>query len=228
MTEIKLKAERRSLPTPALNEGRVKGNIPAELYGMGQKNQHLFLNSAELEKVYAQAGGSRLVDLAIGDEPLFKVLIQAIQRHPVTSRVLHLDLYQVKMDQALTTDIPLVFLGESKAVKELGGTLVKSLEKIAVSCLPQDLIPSLEVDISGLNNFHDVVRVKDLKIPSTIKVLINLEEVVATAVPVTVEKEAPAAAATAAATAEVAGEAGKEGEVAGVSAPETPAKPEKK
>ena len=132
------------------------------------------------------------------------------------------------MDQALTTDIPLVFLGESKAVKELGGTLVKSLEKIAVSCLPQDLIPSLEVDISGLNNFHDVVRVKDLKIPSTIKVLINLEEVVATAVPVTVEKEAPAAAATAAATAEVAGEAGKEGEVAGVSAPETPAKPEKK
>ena len=55
MTEIKLKAERRSLPTPALNEGRVKGNIPAELYGMGQKNQHLFLNSAELEKVYAQA-----------------------------------------------------------------------------------------------------------------------------------------------------------------------------
>lgn len=240
MTEIKLQAAKRIIPTPALNQARKAGKITAELYGAGQKNQHLFLSGAELEKVYKRAGESSLIDLAIEGEAPVKVLIHEVQRNPLTDRVEHLDLYQVRMDQVLTTEIPLVFFGESKAVKELGGTLIKSLEKIEITCLPQDLIPQVEVDISGLVNFHDVIRVKDLKIPATIKVLTNAEEAIATALPVEVEKEAPVEAPSAAAEAtapageagspraEPRGEAGKEGETPSAPVPETPEKPQKK
>lgn len=232
MTEIKLQAIKRIIPTTALNQARKAGKVTAELYGAGQKNQHLFLSGAELEKVYKQAGESSLIDLAIEGEAPVKVLIHEVQRQPLTGRVEHLDLYQVRMDQALTTEIPLVFFGESKAVKELGGTLIKSLEKIEITCLPQDLIPQLEVDLSGLVNFHDIIRVKDLKIPATIKVLTNAEEAIATALPVEVEKaatvEAPVAAEAMAAATGEAGETGKEGEKPSAPAPETPKKSEKK
>ena len=113
---LELKAMIRPVPTKAINETRSKGQIPAELYGHGVKNQHLFLDLKKFEKVYEQAGSSTLLNLLIDQKLPLKVIIGEIQREPVSDTILHIDLHQVRMDEEIQAKIPLVFVGESKAV----------------------------------------------------------------------------------------------------------------
>ncbi|MDP2586902.1 MAG: 50S ribosomal protein L25 [Candidatus Komeilibacteria bacterium] len=188
--EIKLSAKTRTLPTKALNEQRSNGLVPAELYGSGKPNQHLFVNKLELEKVYHQAGSSSLVDLSVDDAATFKVMVQDVQVDPLSGKLDHADLFQIEMDKEMFAHLPLVLLGESKAIKEQGGTLVTPLQEVEISCLPKDLIPHLEVDLSMLANIGDSIRVKDLKIPATIKLVTNEDEVVASAILQKFEAEA--------------------------------------
>ncbi len=158
---------------------REKGKIPAIAYGKRIKNIPLSLDSKEFFQIYKQAGESTLIDLKIGNEPTKKALIAETQFHPISGKPIHVDLYQVRMDEKIKTEIPLKFIGESKAVKDLDGTLNTVKDEIEVECLPNDLISEIEVDISPLQTFEDLIYVKDLKVPSTITLLDNPEEVVA-------------------------------------------------
>lgn len=208
---LELKVTVRPVPTKAINQTRSKGQIPAELYGHGVKNQHLFLDLKKFEKVYEQAGSSTLLNLVIDQKPPLKVIIGEIQREPVSSAILHIDLHQVRMDEEIQAKIPLVFIGESKAVKELGGTLIKPLEELEVTCLPNDLVHEVEVNLEVLDVLDKAIHVKDLLIPPKIKVLNNVNDVVALVKAQVVEEPiAPAKEAVPAAEAPV-----QEGEVAG-------------
>lgn len=195
MIATKLTASKRQIPTPTINQLRGEGKIPAELYGTGQKNQHLFLNKTEFEKVYQTAGETSLIDLVIDKSSPVKVMVHELQRDPVSDKIKHIDLYQVRMDKELTVAVPLVFIGESKAVKEMGGTLITSLNEVEISCLPNDLISQIEVDVTVLQTFDEVIRVGNLKVPEAIKILTAVDSTVATVVPPELEKEpAPAEA----------------------------------
>src|SRR3989344_3213681 len=91
-------------------------------------------------------------------------LIHDIQRDNVSDLVSHIDFYQVKMTEKLTATIPLKFVGVPSAVKELGGTLMHPMSEVEVESLPADLPHEIEVDVSGLSGFDQVVRVSDLKV----------------------------------------------------------------
>jgi len=75
-------------------------------------------------------------------------------------------------------DVELKFIGESLVVKELGGILVHNLNKIKVKCLPEKLIHEIEVDLSSLKNFDDIIRVEDLNTPEDIEILEEKENLV--------------------------------------------------
>jgi large subunit ribosomal protein L25 len=109
-----------------------------------------------------------------------KVLIHAVQHHPTRPDILHVDFYQVRMTEKLETDIELNLIGESAAVKEMGGILVRSMDKVKVSCLPGDLVHSIDVDIAALKTFEDRIRVADIVAPKGITIMENPEEIVAT------------------------------------------------
>jgi large subunit ribosomal protein L25 len=220
---ITLSAKAREIPFKEINKKRALGGIPAELYGKSQINRHLVVEATIFKKVFAQAGESSLVDLSIdGGQPI-KVLIYDVQKDPVTDRIIHADLYQIDMNKPFTFTIPLVFVGESKAVKELEGTLVKNIDEVEISCLPKDLIHEIEIDISSLQAFHEMIKVKDLKLPQTIKIKTDLEKMIATVAPHHVE-EAPVAASSPAE--EVAAE-GEKPEGAETAADKTEDKPKK-
>ncbi len=157
--------------------------IPAVLYGHGVKNMNLELDSQVLTKVYRQAGASSLIDLQIEGQPVQKVLIHGVQRHPTRQTITHVDLYQVKMTEKLETEIELNFVGESAAVKESGGIFVRAIDKVKVECLPGDLVPSIDVDISALKTFDDHIRIVDIVLPKGITILTPAEEIVATVTP---------------------------------------------
>jgi len=189
MSAIQLKASERPLPTAEINQVRKNGKVPAELYGHKENNRHLLLDLVDFVKVYFQAGESSLIDLQVGDNAGFKVLVKEVQKDPISGRIEHVDLYTIKMDEELQTTIPLVFIGESKVVKDFGGTLNKTLEELEISCLPNDLVAEITVDISRLNTFDDIIRVADLNVPEKIKVKNDPQQSVASVTPIKVETE---------------------------------------
>lgn len=162
--------------------------IPAILYGRKIKNILLSVKKHSFEKIYKEAGESTLIKLNIAsDEEKSKkervVLIHDIAKDPVSSEVIHIDFYQVKMDEPITTEIPLIFNGKSLAVEREGGVLIKSIQAIEIKALPEDLPHEIEVDISSLKTFNDNIYIKDLKIPDKVETTVDLEEVVASVIP---------------------------------------------
>lgn len=155
--------------------------IPGVIYGDKIKNRHFTIDAREIDKMKNQSKqGTGLIDVNLkGESESVKAVVQNIQQNPVSSKYEHIDLYQVRMDKKLHTDLSLEFMGQSKAVEDLGGILVKQYDKIAIECLPKDLISHLQVPIDCLNTFEDVIRVKDLNLPKGIETSVDKEEIVA-------------------------------------------------
>ena len=210
-----MEVKERKISGKKLNQLRKQGLVPGIIYGHGVKNVNIAVRQDMLEKIYKQAGESSLIDLKVEDKKPVKVLIQDIQREPVRDNPLHVDFRQIRMDEKLTTEIPLKFEGEAMAVKEHGGTLVKNFDSLEVECLPKDLVHEIIVDIGLLKTFDDVVRVKDLNIPEGMRVLQDAERSIAVVLPPLSEEELAAlekAPETEVGEVEVVGEEKKEGE----------------
>lgn len=195
MVNFILNATKRTETGNRVKKLRATSKIPATLYGRGLASLNLTLDYVPFEKIYHQSGESSLVDLNIERASPTKVLIQDVQYHPLTNRIIHVDLRQVKMDEKLKTDIKLNFIGESPAVKELGGIFVRSFATVPVECLPGDLVSEINVEISSLKEFGDVLHVKDILPPSGIKILAHDVDVIATVTPPRSEEELAAVAA---------------------------------
>ncbi len=175
---MELNVKTRDIKGKMVKSLRKKDIIPAVLYGHKIKPQLLQVDFLNFKKVYDTEGESTLIDLKIEDKKPVKVLIHDIKRDYLSNRFSHIDFYQIKEGEMVMVEVALEFTGESKAVKELGGILVKSLDKIKIKCLPKDLIHSIKVDISKLKTFNDSIRVKDLEIAGEIKVLEKEDETV--------------------------------------------------
>jgi large subunit ribosomal protein L25 len=170
--------------------------VPAVIYGRGIASTSLKVKRNELDKAISQAGESNLITLNHeGDSK--KVLVKEIQRSGLTGQVLHIDFFQVNMAEKITTEIPLHFIGESKAVKELSGLLVKDIDSLEVECLPQDLVDHIDIDISVLKELHDEITVKNLALPHGLELVNDTDRVIVSVLPPRAqEEETPAPAAT--------------------------------
>jgi len=162
---------------------RKVGLIPAVLYGHETKPQNIAVEYEPFLRAYKQAGGATLVDLSVGGKDSTKVLIHDYSVDPLTDRFTHVDFYRVNMKEEITATIPLVFVGESAAVKAMGGLLTKSFDEVEVTCLPGDLVSGIEVDISVLATFDDILHLSDLKLPKGIELVLKTNEVLAKVIP---------------------------------------------
>ncbi len=167
---------------------REAGFIPAVVYGSEIEASSIQVEYRAFEKLYKEAGDSTLVELTIeGGKPAM-VVVQDMQYHPVKNQVVHVDFMQVKMGEEMSASIELVFTGASTAVKQ-GGTLVTPVSTLDVKCLPKDLVSSIEVDLTALATFDDVIKVSDLNIPASFTLALDSETVVATvSAPLTAEQ----------------------------------------
>lgn len=158
---------------------RQDGNIPAVLYGPEIKPISVMVPYRAFDVLERASSESTLIDLSLDDKAPVKVLIQDVQYDPVSGRIVHADFRQINMNKELTTTLTFHFVGESAAVKELGGTLIKALENITIKCLPKDLVSHVDVDISKLKNFQDIIRISDVALPAGITVVGGEDTVVA-------------------------------------------------
>lgn len=177
MEKLQLQAQSRDIAEKA-GVVRTQGFIPAELYGHGIDNVHLKVPRGEFEKLFRKAGESTILELNVDGKGKRNVLVQDIQRHFLKNNILHVDFHEVSMTETLITEIALEFVGESEAVKAMGGTMVKVIDAVEVECLPTDLPHSLEVDISKLKTFDDVIFASDIALPKGVTLVTDPEETV--------------------------------------------------
>jgi large subunit ribosomal protein L25 len=175
---------------------RNKGIVPAVLYGPKIKNMSLEIDLKEFEPVYEKTGESSLISLEVAssdsskETKKFLVLIHRTKRDPLTGNLIHVDFYQPILTEEIEVSVPLLFEGEAPAVKDLGGTLIKGIQEVAIKALPQNLPHEIKVSINGLKTIEDEILIKDLQLPENVKIQRNLEEVVATvALPEKIEEE---------------------------------------
>lgn len=157
---------------------RRAGAIPSVLYGHGVSAVSIQVDAKVFQHVLHKAGLTSLLSLTTEGKE-YPVLIREVQHHPVKDQVIHADFYVVRMDEKIRTAVPLTFIGEAPAAKDLLGVLVKNIDEVELEALPKDLPHALEVDISGLTDFEKVIHVADLKIPAGVTLLQDGQDVVA-------------------------------------------------
>jgi len=157
---------------------RTGGLLPAVFYGPKEESTSIAVDMRAFEKVWQEAGESTVITLTgIGDEK--EALIQDVDVDPVTGTPRHIDFYIIEKGKKVTVETPLEFIGESPAVKNLGGTLVKVQHELEVEALPKDLPHELSVDISTLTTLDSVITVKDIALPEGVVAIAPPDEVVA-------------------------------------------------
>ncbi len=172
----------------AIREG---GKVLGVLYGPKEDSTSIMFNRKEFDKVWKEAGETTIVVLKGLDEDK-EVLIHQVDFHPVTDIAQHVDFYVIEKGKKVQTHIPLSFIGESPAVKNLGGTLMKTMFEIEVEALPKDLPHDIEIDISKLETFQSHITIKDIVVSSAVTILGNPDDtVVAVAEPKEEEVEVP-------------------------------------
>jgi large subunit ribosomal protein L25 len=198
MATVELQAARRTVQGKKVRFLRREGLIPANLYAPGETSVSLQFPAKETEAALRRISSTMLVPLNLPGQAARRVLVREVQRHPVSERVLHIDLFAVSMTETMRTAISLRFTGEASAIAQLDGTLIHNLDTVEVEALPADLPPNLEVDLSTLTTLDAVVRVGDLTLPPGVTLLTPPESVVVSIAPprLAAEIEAEAAAAT--------------------------------
>lgn len=180
MEQIELETQTREVLGKKVKSLRREGLVPAVLYGHETVSIPLQVEERELNRVLAQAGGHRLIALKVGRSRKRQMaLARDVQWDVIAGKPIHVDFYAVVMTEKITTEVPLVFVGEAPAADQVGAMVLQGLDEVEIECLPGDLIEAIEVDLSGLKEIDQAIYVKDLRLPPTVEILTDTEELVA-------------------------------------------------
>jgi large subunit ribosomal protein L25 len=168
---------------------RRNGITPTHLFGHNIESLALQCDTTELGHIIAEAGMSRLIKLQIEAEKQSRsVFIRKIQRDELDGQLLHVDFYQVKKEEKITADIPIVLVGEAPALKEKGRILTQPITHLGVECLPDKLPPQIEIDLSPLKEVNNTIHVSDIVLDPGVIITTNHDQLVIKVSKVQVEK----------------------------------------
>lgn len=203
MEQVEILASPRSEARKQTKALRNRGLIPMILYG--KKTQPIMLKASEFDTRRALIkAGSQLLALKIeGESKPRMVIARDVQRDFISDRLLHVDLFEVDMTEKVRVEIDLNLVGEAHLVKTGQATLLQALNSVEVECLPGDILPAIDVDLSKLVEMDDVILVGDLVVPDTIKILTPADELVARQTPIVEAEEEEAVVTDAAGQVEV-------------------------
>ena len=174
----KLTVTRREAQGPKARALRRAGQLPAVVYGAHQAATAVTIEARAFDKVFALAGESAIVSLEGLGGPALATLVHEVDLDPVTHTPRHVDFYAVTKGQKVEVAVPLEFVGESPAVKA-GANLVRVLHELTVEADPMSLPHELVIDISGLAEVGDQVHAGDIRLPASVTLVTDPEEVVA-------------------------------------------------
>lgn len=160
-----LNVTKRDIFGKKLKKTRLQGFLPGNIFGEDFKSQAVSIAVKDFLQIYKKARETHLVYLKLGSDEI-PVLIQNLQKHPVTNNLLHVDFRKVNLAKKIETTVPIKLLGESEAVIQNKGILLTLAESIVIEALPDKIPGSIEIDISQLKELNDEVKVGDLTVSS--------------------------------------------------------------
>ena len=195
-----LQAEDRSvMGTGPARELRRRSMVPATIYGAGKTQVMLALSLKELTLEYRKQGFlSHMFDIQVGKDN-YRVLPKAIQLHPVTDQIEHMDFIHIDKNTKVKTNVSIHFVNEAKCPGlKLGGVLTIARHDLEVYSLPDAIPESIEVDIAELN-VGQSIHVSDLVLPKGVETKVDSNVTIAAVVAGKVEVESTEEAASTAA-----------------------------
>jgi len=179
MEQIELQATTREMFGKKVRFLRRQGIIPIHLFGHNVESVALQCDAAQLQRVLAQAGKTRLINLKLDRAKRPRnVVVREVQRDLRTGGLLHVDFYQLRMAEKIKVDVPIVLVGEAPALKSKENTLSQELNSLTVECLPKQIPANVGVDLSPLTEAGQAIRVKDLVLDEEVTILSNPEVLV--------------------------------------------------
>src|SRR5438067_12229843 len=151
---MQLKASKRELLGKRSRRLHREGKLAAIVYGHSAEPTPLVLDRLEFQKVFIKSGRTHLVDLVVDGAKTEKVLVREIQTHPRRLGPIHVDFYQVNLQEKIEVEVPVHVVGESAPVKQGDADVLQPIHTIRVECLPSDIPEAFEVDISPLEEIE--------------------------------------------------------------------------
>ena len=195
-------AERSEMGKNASRRLRKSGGVPGVVYGLDRPPFTVGVGARKIEEVLGlESGRNTIFTLALaGQDRSRAVMIKALQRDPVTERLVHVDFVRVDLAKSVRVSVPIRIIGIAEGVKSDGGLLEFVLRQVEVQCLPSDIPEHLDLDVTALRlNQH--LSVKDLPARERVTIVDDPEAIVCV-VAVPKEEAAPVVEEAAATTAE--------------------------
>ncbi|MDA0988111.1 MAG: 50S ribosomal protein L25 [Chloroflexi bacterium] len=179
MDTISLDVSPRDITRKKVRALRKTGVIPLHLYGNGVPSQTLQADSSTVSKVVNHVGQNIPLYLKQeGNKQQDLVFVREVQHHPITNRILHVDFFRVDVTHTVRGDVPVVLFGEAPAVRTHHGILMQTLHELSVECLPMEMPERIEIDISGLEELDNGIRVSDYIPASGVTILTDPDELI--------------------------------------------------
>jgi large subunit ribosomal protein L25 len=157
---------------------RARGILPAVLYGRHESATSISLPLREFDRVWQEAGESAVVRLSgLGADK--DVLIYSVDMDPVRDTPRHVDFYAIEKGQKVQVAVPIEFVGEAPAVRDLGGVLTKVLHELEVEAEPTALPHHITADISSMSELDQPLTIADLPLPPGVVALAEPDDTVA-------------------------------------------------
>lgn len=193
MSKLVLDAAPRDVATSKARHLRNEGLVPVIVYGKSQKPVSLVVPARSLNNTLHHGGASQLVEVQVSGGQTYNVLVREVQRDPVNHRLLHADLYAVRMDEKQHVSVPLVATGKPSAMSA-GLMVLQNHESINIEALPADIPAAIEVDLTNLD-VDAPIKVSDLPAVKGVTYVADADEHIfaLVATQAGLEEEAPAA-----------------------------------
>jgi large subunit ribosomal protein L25 len=155
---------------------RRQGLVPGIIYGHSVKPLTVEIPGKDFARMFHRAGRSHLLQLRVEGERVARpVLIKELQINPRTAEPVHVDFFQVNLLEKLTVQVPVVLVGEAPATKFDAGELLHLIHQLEVSCLPDAIPGEIDIDVSGLAEIDDAVRISEVQLPEGVELAAALD-----------------------------------------------------
>ncbi len=196
-TTYTLAADSREVTGKKVSQLRVKGLIPAVIYGSGTEPVHIQVPERDLYYLLLKAGGTNVIEIQVGSNK-YNVLTRDVQRDVIKGNILHADFLAIDLRRRIQAEVPVTLVGESAAEKSRIGTILHALNSVQIEALPANIPERIEVDITNLAEVGDSITIGDLNLEGKFDILAEPDALIARVNPVvqaaeTTEEEAPSA-----------------------------------
>ncbi|MGG1550428.1 50S ribosomal protein L25 [Paenibacillus ferrarius] len=175
---VSLQAEARKEATKSeIKQLRAKGKIPAVVYGEKVASTVITVDWKDVQTVL-RTNPHAIIDLSIASAGTQPVMINEIQRNPMSREVLHIDFHQINMNEPIKTVVALEFTGDAVGARE-GGIVQVQMHEVDIRCMPNQIPTSIAVDISSLG-LGDNLHVSQISVPAGVEMKSDPNDIVVT------------------------------------------------